>query len=100
MDNDVEHIYIEFHDGSRNIFNFVYSEFRHVIQRMDRKREEAKFIREKQAYVQKLQMLLSELAQRTEASHRHCTQAGFLSQNLNHFIAEYLHQFVLKANAL
>ena len=100
MDQALEHLTIEFHDKARNIFFALFRDFSAAIDKVDRRRDEHLFRDQREKYVTRLQQQLREMASGLIERNHSVKNVGQLSQNLNHHIAEYVHQFVTKVKEL
>lgn len=100
MKEDIENICVEFHNRAREVFFSLFQEFNASIDGVSRRQEEYQFRWQREQYVNKLQqqleVLARELLQRNEA----LKNRDLLSQNLQHFIQDYIHQFIQKVKAL
>jgi uncharacterized protein YbgA (DUF1722 family) len=100
MDQALEHVSIEFHDKARKIFFALFRDFNAAIDNVDRRRDEYMFRDHREKYVNRLQQQLREMATDLINKHHSIHNVGQLSQNLNHYIADYLHQFITKVKEL
>ncbi|MBD0331044.1 MAG: hypothetical protein ICV66_00150 [Chitinophagaceae bacterium] len=100
MDKDLEHISVDFHNRAKNLFFSLFRDFNASIERVDRNRDEYMFKQQREKYVNRLQQQLLMIAKETITKNQAHQNIGQLSQNLNHFIADYIHLFVQKVKAL
>lgn len=100
MDEDMEHIYVTFHNLAREIFFTTFREFNACIEGLNRHRDEAQFRFLREQYVLRLQDQLQAVAVEIIAQHSDKTFRETLSQNLFRFVQDYVYQFVQKIRAL
>jgi len=100
MDADSEHLSIEFHNRARNLFFSHFRDFNIAIEQVDRRKDERTFLQQQEKYLSSLQQQLQLIAQEIINKNHSCRNIGQLSQKLNYFISDYMHQFVMKVNAL
>lgn len=96
MQNDNEQILVEFHSNASAIFFALLEQFELTVKGLNRQTEEYKFQQVKEAHIHSLKQQLENRAMRLLAEHRHNREGEVLSQNLQHYIQEYLHLFVQK----
>lgn len=97
---DIETIYVLFHNRARELFFSLFRDFNASIEGVRRHRNESQFRWQREQYVQRLQQQLQQLAEGIIREHRSQNYVEQLSQNLLHFIQDYIHQFVEKVKAL
>jgi predicted NodU family carbamoyl transferase len=100
MEGNVEHLSVGFHDRARTLLFSHFEGFKASIERVDRRKEEYTFQQQREYYANNLQQQLQQVAQAILHKNQSCRNIGQLSQNLHQFIADYIHQFVMKTNAL
>ncbi len=100
MENDVEHIYVEFHNRARELFFSLFKKFNSSIEGVNRDRDEFIFRKQREQYITHLEQELKEIARDIITKHRQSQNLGLLSQNLQQYTADYLHQFIQKIKAL
>ncbi|MGZ3839858.1 MAG: hypothetical protein ACXVMS_18280 [Flavisolibacter sp.] len=100
MDKDIEQIYIEFHNRAKGLFFSLFQDFQASTEEMNRHRQESDFRWKRELYVNKLQQQLQMIAREMLQQNRTNRQSELMSQNLNHFITDYIHQFIEKVKAL
>jgi hypothetical protein len=97
---NLEQTVTEFHNRAREAFFSLFRDFTSSIDTVDRRRDESVFRQHREQYVNQLQIELQQIAQETLSNKKTISNIGELSQSLNHYIDEYIHQFVLKVKAL
>ncbi len=97
MHCDNEQIQIEFHNRANAIFFIQLDEFDRAVRQMDRKTREYEFQRVKETHVHTLKQQLENCALALMRAHRNNRNEGELSQNLQHYIGQYLYFFTQKA---
>ena len=97
MQNDYEHIYVEFFDKAKHIFFTALNEFQYSTKRFNRNLEEYRFNRLKEQYIHSLKQQLEETAKNFIEFHQHHKQLRELDQRMQQIIKEYLHQFSLRS---
>jgi hypothetical protein len=100
MEEDIENIYVEFHQRARELFFSLLRDFNASIEGISRRRDEYQFRWQREQYVHRLQQQLEDLAKELITRHESIKKMDQLSQNLHHFIKDYLHQFIQKVKAL
>ena len=99
MNNDNEHIHVEFHDKARAIFFSLLKDFESSVENLIRKKQEYQFQELKNKYVNTLKRQLESCATVLFEKHRHLKKSNELNQNLQSFIKDYLHLFVQKTRS-
>jgi hypothetical protein len=97
---DIESIYVIFHNRARELFFSLFRDFNASIEGLNRHRDEYLFRQQREQYVTHLQQQLQLIAQEILRQHQYGKNGEPLSRNLNHFITDYVHQFVQKVKAL
>lgn len=97
---DIETIYVEFHNGARELFFSLFQDFNGSVEGVNRQRDETQFRLKREQYVRRLEQQLQQLAEKIIGEHQTQNYVGQLSQNLRHFSQDYVHQFVQKVKAL
>jgi hypothetical protein len=100
MQNDNEQIQVEFHNNASAIFFALLTNFETVIKGINRQTEEYKFQQVKEAHIHSLKQQLENRAMLLMPERRGNRKKEELSQNLQHFIQQYLHLFVQKARTV
>jgi hypothetical protein len=100
MEKDIENIYVEFHRRAQAVFFSVFRDFNSCIEGVSRRSEEHEFRWQREQYVNRLQQQLEILAREMLSRNEAIKHRDLLSQNLRHFIQDYIHQFVQKVKAL
>jgi hypothetical protein len=100
MDEDIEYIYVEFHNRAQTIFFSLFQEFNAAIEVISRSRQEYQFRWQREQYVTRLKQQLEILALELISRHESISHKDLLSQNLHHFVQDYIHQFIQKVKAL
>ena len=100
MDQNIETIYVEFHNRARELFFSLFRDFNACIEGVNRHRDEYLFRSQREQYVHRLEQQLHQLAEEIIREHQSQSNVGQLSQNLRHFTQNYIHQFIQKVKAL
>ena len=96
MKDDNEQLQVEFHSSANAVFFALLTSFERAIKGLNRQSEEYKFQQVKEAHIHSLKKQLENAATQLMQQHRLNEQDKTLSQNLQHHIQQYLHQFVQK----
>ena len=99
MNNDNEHIHVEFHNKARTIFFSLLRDFESSVENLNRRKQEYQFQELKNKYINTLKHQLESCA--TVLFEKHCNlkKSNELNQNLQSFIKDYLHLFVQKTRS-
>lgn len=99
MNNDNEHIHVEFHNKARAIFFSLLKDFEASVENLNRKKQEYQFHELKNKYVNSLKHQLESCATVLIEKHQHLRKSNELNQRLQSFIKDYLHLFVQKTRS-
>jgi hypothetical protein len=99
MQSDNEQLHVEFHNRANAIFFRLLSSFEAAVKEINRRQEEHKFEQQKQTHISTLKQQLEGCAGDLLAEHPQNRKQKDLNQNLQHFITQYLHEFVQKTRA-
>ena len=100
MQNDFEHIQIQFAHKAKHIFFEALDEFQMATKSVDRSLEEYKFNQLKEQHVHSLKQRLTLTAREYIEQHQHHNQGRELDQMMQKEIKSYLHQFVVKIRSI
>jgi hypothetical protein len=96
MQSDNEQIQIEFHNRANAIFFIRLEEFDLAVRSLDRQSREFRFQEIKDTHIRRLKQQLEDCALTLMREYRHNRHEGELSQNLQHYIGQYLYFFMQK----
>lgn len=96
MQSDNEQLHVEFHNRANAIFFRLLDNFEASVKGVNRRAEEYLFAEQKDKYITILKQQLETCAGELMLEHPHNKKQRELDQNLQHFIQQYLHQFVQK----
>jgi ABC-type Fe3+-citrate transport system substrate-binding protein len=96
MQSDNEQLHVEFHNRANAIFFRLLNSFEAAVKDINRKKEERKFMQQKETHINALKQQLESCAGELIIEHPQNRSQRELNQNLQHFITQYLHQFVQK----
>ena len=99
MNDNLEHISIEFHNRANALFFSTYQDFERASKNIDRKKEEYRFQQLRQQYVNTLQQQMELISKELLRKFQDHPQSNQLDQNLNHFTKNYQHEFIQKIMA-
>ena len=99
MNDNLEHISIEFHNRAHKIFFSIYQDFERASKNIDRKKEEYRFQQLRQKYVNTLHQQMEIISKDLLQKNQDHPQVKQLDQNLNHFTKNYQHEFIQKIRA-
>jgi hypothetical protein len=99
MKKDFEHINVEFHNRAQSRFASLYKEFSVATSDLNRKNDEYIFQKTREQYVNRLHQELVVIAEQLIASHRSYDQLDKVNHMLQHFISDYVREFVNKVRS-
>jgi glutamyl-tRNA reductase len=100
MENSIEKMRVEFHNGASQVFFSVYHAFEQAVVNVSRRNEEFRFQQLKKQYAATLEKELEHLAKEILDKYRNERQVNEIDQMFHQFAKDYLHSFVQKINDL
>jgi hypothetical protein len=99
MNNDPEHINVEFHSHANQLFFSHLKDFQAAVATCNRKSEEYLYQQIREKYLIALRQRMEVIARDLIYKHRSNQQLKQIDQNLNLFINDYVHRFITKIEA-
>jgi hypothetical protein len=96
MQNDADHINIEFHNKANEAFFKFVEQFQSSVKNIDRTNHEYQFQQLKENFVNSLKQELEIIAGSIIKNNSNLENINGVNQNLQRFINNYLHEFVQK----
>jgi hypothetical protein len=96
MQNDADHINIEFHNKANAAFFKFVEQFQSSEKNIDRSNHEYQFQQLKEKFVNSLKQELETIAGSIIKNNSNLENINGVNQNLQRFISNYLHQFIQK----
>jgi hypothetical protein len=96
MQNDADHINIEFHSKAKQAFFQFIEQFQSSVKNIDRTNHEYQFQQLKEKFANSFKQQLEIIAGQLIKSSSDLKNINEVNQNLQRFINNYLHEFVQK----